>query len=509
MQPRSISLVPTALLSLIGILGFAHGGAPKSGSLKPGPIPRTWDEKALATLEVPLADPKASPVHVTAEQYYRLPVRPIYKSYPIYHPSREPQGYWEWLQRQEPRVIFDAAKLKAEAEWVRAGETVFDAPSAYDAGDVRADMRDPNWFAKVNPPLARDGTLPFRVWVVREKGKVEAGVLACAECHTRAMRDGSFLKGAPGNFPFDRDNAWFIREHDTMENNRRVVLRLFGAPWVQPNPLVRLDQMSREEMAATFEAIPPGILARHRSSFYYPMQVGDLIGVRQKRYLDASGLNLHRSVGDLMRYAALNQGADALGRYGDFVPMEAQLGKKPDAEFLKTMGRYSDEQLYALAKYLYSLKPPPNPNKLNAMAERGRRIFAREACGSCHTPPLYTNNKLTPADGFMVPPEHQKRYDILPVSVGTDPNLTLRTARGTGYYKIPSLRGLWYRGPYLHDGSCATLEDLFDRKRLRDDYVPTGFKGYGVKARAVKGHVFGLNLSEADRKALIAFLKTV
>jgi hypothetical protein len=39
--------------------------------------------------------------------------------------------------------------------------------------------------------------------------------------------------------------------------------------------------------------------------------------------------------------------------------------------------------------------------------------------------------------------------------------------------------------------------------------VPTGFKGNGVKTRAVKGHEFGLELSDADRKALIAFLKTL
>jgi len=37
--------------------------------------------------------------------------------------------------------------------------------------------------------------------------------------------------------------------------------------------------------------------------------------------------------------------------------------------------------------------------------------------------------------------------------------------------------------------------------------VLTGFKGHGVKTRAVTGHAFGLNLSPEDKKALIAFLK--
>ncbi|MGH7710948.1 MAG: hypothetical protein ACREOG_06670, partial [Gemmatimonadaceae bacterium] len=93
--------------------------------------------------------------------------------------------------------------------------------------------------------------------------------------------------------------------------------------------------------------------------------------------------------------------------------------------------------------------------------------------------------------------------------VGTDPTLTLTTRRGTGYYKVPSLRGLWYRGPLEHNGSVATLEDWFDERRLRDDFVPTGFKPYGVATRAVPGHEFGLRLSPQEKKELIAFLKTL
>jgi hypothetical protein len=95
------------------------------------------------------------------------------------------------------------------------------------------------------------------------------------------------------------------------------------------------------------------------------------------------------------------------------------------------------------------------------------------------------------------------------IPVGTDPRLTLNTRRGTGYYKVPSLKGLWYRGPFEHNGSVATLEDWFDPRRLRDDYAPTGFRGYGVKSRAVKGHLFWLDLATEDRKALVAFLKTL
>jgi hypothetical protein len=136
-------------------------------------------------------------------------------------------------------------------------------------------------------------------------------------------------------------------------------------------------------------------------------------------------------------------------------------------------------------------------------------VFQREGCGGCHTPPLYTNNKLTPVSGFVIPAEHGGKYDVLPVVVGTDPSLSMGTRRGTGYYKVPSLKGVWYRGPYEHNGSVATLEDWFNPDRLRDDYVPTGFKGYGVTTRAVIGHKFGLGLSADDRRGLIAFLRTL
>jgi hypothetical protein len=235
--------------------------------------------------------------------------------------------------------------------------------------------------------------------------------------------------------------------------------------------------MTLEEIVAAMEAIVPGVCARQGSSVFYPPRIPDLIGVKDRHYLDSSGLVRHRSIGDLIRYAALNQGADELNLYGEFRPK----GVLPDPS---TESRYSDEQLYALALYVYSLRPPPNPNKFDSLAVRGKKIFDRDGCATCHAPPLYTNNKLTPANGFKVPEEHRRKFEILHTSVGTDPKLALKARRGTGYYKVPSLKGVGYRGPFEHNGPVATLEDWFDPRRLRDDYVPTGFRGYEVKARA-------------------------
>ena len=56
-------------------------------------------------------------------------------------------------------------------------------------------------------------------------------------------------------------------------------------------------------------------------------------------------------------------------------------------------------------------------------------------------PPLYTNNKLIPVDGFNPSAADKARFDILDRRVGTDPRYALQTRKGTGYYKVPSLKG--------------------------------------------------------------------
>jgi mono/diheme cytochrome c family protein len=517
MKFRTNSLLTLTVCGLLGFTTFiSHGQEHKSDAVFSPVIPKTWDDAAMASLEVPLADPVGSPKHVSADYYYKIPVRPIYKQYPWYAPGHEPPGYIDWLKQQEPEIIWGEDKngpkhappLKTEADWIRAGEIVCHASIDFLPAVADQFLRNRDLFDRVGFAVTKDGVFPFFQYVIRDKGKIEVGVLSCAMCHTRAMPDGTIIKGAQGNLPIDWFTAYEQRHGgDSVDLARNSEHIFFAVPWLHPDPQARLQQMSIEEIASVHDTIPPGVMSRQGSSPFYPPHVPDLTGVKDRHYLDATGSQQHRSVVDLMRYAALNQGGDDLASFDGFIPAQApDFAKVADRSI---RGRYSDEELYALALYVYSLQPPPNPNKSDALAAHGQKVFEGEGCAACHTPPLYTNNKLTPVEGFKVPEGHLKKYEILPVSVGTDPNLTMRTRRGTGYYKVPSLKGVWYRSMFEHNGSCATLEDWFDPRRLRDDYVPTGFTGYDVKARAVKGHVFGLDLSPDDKKALIAFLKTL
>lgn len=492
------------LLFVLLVLAVSNDNtsAEKAGGDSPRVVPKTWDEEAIASLDVPLVNPKVTPVHTSAAVYYSIPVRPFYKNYPVYAPGKEPPGYMEMLAKQEPEMVFDASKLKTESDWLKAGEMVFDVPITFNDLATVDEVRDPAWYKKTGVLSAKDGTVPYFRYVIKEKGKVELGDFSCAMCHNRVMNDGSVIKGAQGDFPFDRVYAHKMRTTFKLGLARYLARVLFAAPWLEPDPHARVREMSIDEIATLHEAVPPGVISRFGSSLLFPPAVPDLIGVKDRRYLNHTGHMRHRSIGDMMRYMAIVQDAEVFDRFGEFSP----LGRMPDPA---KQSRYSDEQLYALSLYLYSLKPPPNPNKFTPLAARGQKVFNREGCASCHTPPLYTNNKLTPVEGFKVPEDHLKKFDIMPVSVGTDPNLALNTRRGTGYYKVPSLKGVWYRGPFGHSGFVQTLEEWFDSRRTGDSYVASGFRGAGITNKPVKGHMFGLDLSEDDRKALIAFLKTL
>jgi hypothetical protein len=489
-------------------------------------IPKTWDDAIMRELELPLAKSGVTRVHAPADYYYRIPVRPLFKSYPVYHPDNEPDGYFDGLHNLKPELLWDdkgtRPKLESESDLIAAGELVFDAAMIFAAGGRLAPstatnvfVRDRNWYTQTGAPVSKEGILPFYRYVVREPGKVEVGTLSCALCHTRVMPDGSIIKGAQGNFPFGKAWAYDMREAGVVEPAFRGMLHgLFAVPWLEPDPQASVDALAFDEIAEAIASVPPGVMTRHGTGIWSPVQVPDLIGVKTRRFLDRTGLQRHRGPADLMRYAALNQGLDRATTYnGRLVSGQVQL--EPPEQFFEQ--RYSDEQLYALTMYVYALKPPPNPNLPKTIAERqlvekGLEIFmaSENRCATCHDPKQgFTNNKLVAAPGSEGADNHPERERIMPQRVNTDPGLTLTTRRGTGLYKVPSLLGVWYRGPFEHNGSVASLEDWFDAQRLQDDYVPTGYKPKDVTTRAVKGHEFGLDLSSEDRKALIAYLMTL
>jgi cytochrome c peroxidase len=115
---------------------------------------------------------------------------------------------------------------------------------------------------------------------------------------------------------------------------------------------------------------------------------------------------------------------------------------------------------------------------------RGRQLFMTgvaqggAGCSSCHLPPT-----------FALAPNAR--------SNGLD-------AGETRLFKAPSLRSVGLTGPYMHDGRFATLAEVVD---FYDHGVQ---QGPALDGRLLqRGRPQRLNLSAADRAALVAFLMTL
>jgi hypothetical protein len=502
---RSVACV----LLVLSIAARQPAFAQEEGPFEPQ-IPKVWDQQELATWATPVAGLNVRPGHFSEADYYQAPVD-NYRTYPVYAPGREPAGYWEMLQKVGPQPLIDKSKLRTKHDWIQAGQAVFEQ-----ADHLSLRSRDPKVIDAIRSPemlknlpyVSPDGTLRLLRWVPTENG-VAIGHLNCGSCHTREESDGTRLNGPPTRGEASSPIRRLVGAEDVANSPFHIpeslgekMYRAFAAPWVRNDVHERLKRMSQDELAAWNASVvlAKGVIPRWNGSVFFPAKVPDLIGVADRKYLDHTGTHGNRGIGDLMRYAALVTYAES-AEFGSHEMLTA--------EQRKISGRLPDEALYALALYIQSLQPPSNPNRFDERSRAGRQIFAREGCPGCHTPGLYTNNKLTLAKGFVPPADRPAPLDVMALSVGTDPSLALKTRKGTGYYKVPSLRGVWYRGHFLHDGSLASLEEMFDPNRLKDTHEPGGWNPPGVRARAVPGHEFGLRLTPNEKASLIAFLKTL
>lgn len=92
-------------------------------------------------------------------------------------------------------------------------------------------------------------------------------------------------------------------------------------------------------------------------------------------------------------------------------------------------------------------------------------------------------------------------------NTGLDASITDAGA-GNGRFKAPSLRNVEVRAPYMHDGRFTTLEqvvDFYDRGvQANPGLDPRLRVGPGPGAPPLR-----LNLTQAEREALVAFMKTL
>lgn len=120
----------------------------------------------------------------------------------------------------------------------------------------------------------------------------------------------------------------------------------------------------------------------------------------------------------------------------------------------------------ALTVYLHSLAP----STPLAQGSLGSSVFARE-CASCHR-----------GDSTSGPP-------ISLAAIGTDPVVGLSSERGTGFYRVPSLRAVGDRKGLFASGAVDGIDALLDPERT------------------AAGHRYGLTLGIEERAALGGYLR--
>jgi hypothetical protein len=476
------------------------------------PAQKIWTDAALAEWATPVATLNIRPAHLSQTEYYGIAGDNL-RTYPVYHPDAEPPGYWEELKKKKPEPLVDVSSIRTRDDWIAAGGRAFREVDSFwsrtNDPALIAQARDPRSFE--NALKLPDGSAYGPRWVITDQG-VMLSWLACANCHLSFRGDGSIAAGGPRGprpagspgvnprVPGAQGSPPVLQRYFVGDSMATIAWRLFTVPWAPDDRLERLRNAAPGELRL-LAANDPGVFHRPHGSPFYATKIPDLQNLRYSRYMDATGTHRLRGPEDVARYAAFITGADPM-EFGSYHLL-------PD-EQRRLRFRYADDVLYSIGMYVMSLEPPRNPDVAPPdVLARGEQVFRRERCVNCHTPPNYTNGKLTLAEGWQPPADHPNHDDILPLSVGTDPGLALRTRKGTGLYKIPSLRGVWYRPRLLHDGSLASLEEMFDPARLSSDYVSKGWNPPGTTTRAINGHTFGLALDAEEKAALLAFLRSL
>jgi mono/diheme cytochrome c family protein len=201
--------------------------------------------------------------------------------------------------------------------------------------------------------------------------------------------------------------------------------------------------------------------------------------------------------------------------------------------------------------YLLTLGAPKYPFDVDSqLAERGKGTF-KKTCAKCHGtygPDATYPNRVVPLDVIGTDPN---RFAGIPRGVGELYNRSwLAQETGDGYkvtepkgYQAPPLDGVWATAPYFHNGSAPTLYHVLNSKSrprlftrsFRTDAEAFDKDNVGWKIRELDhappptapaharrmvydttqpgrsnaGHTFGDHLTDADRRAVIEYLKTL
>jgi mono/diheme cytochrome c family protein len=208
----------------------------------------------------------------------------------------------------------------------------------------------------------------------------------------------------------------------------------------------------------------------------------------------------------------------------------------------------AEKKFTDIREYLLSLEAPRYPLPIDrTLARKGEKIF-NDTCARCHGtygPKGTYPNRIVPIEQIGT---DRRRFDGLSRKFGAYFNKSWFAEKypavETKGYQAPPLDGIWATAPYFHNGSVPTVYNVLNSKSrppiytrsFRTDLTAYDAKKLGWKVEVLRkapdpattpplefrkvydttrpgrgngGHPFGDRLSDAERWAVIEYLKTL
>ena len=142
-----------------------------------------------------------------------------------------------------------------------------------------------------------------------------------------------------------------------------------------------------------------------------------------------------------------------------------------------------------------------NSSALTAQEIQGKMLFdTKYNCGSCH------NNGSGGGGGYS------GGGGATFLDIGLDQTYTdlghgviTQQATDNGTFKVPNLRNVALTAPYMHDGRYKTLNDVLEHYSHGINASPN----LDTRLNDSSGHPMQMNITDADKQAIIAFLGTL
>ena len=196
------------------------------------------------------------------------------------------------------------------------------------------------------------------------------------------------------------------------------------------------------------------------------------------------------------------------------------------------------ENIMRLVEWMQTLPAPAYPFPLDAeLADAGKPVFDAH-CATCHVLGQGRTDSVIPiaeigTDRHRVDMWGDKDAEAYNAAYADYPWGLHEFQNVDGYVAVP-LDGIWMRAPYLHNGSVPSLTDLLKPVAERPQRFYRGYDVYDPEAvgfvsdvavdpgtgqpyflydtslagNSNEGHLYGLALTDAEKRALVEYLKT-